>query len=198
MATINSPNGDFAQVTAETAGRLLTHSRRNDSELDQVLAGEAYTLYVATVTPTGADDCYVALSNTSPDFAVVTRIQLEDAGAEELYWLLSDAYTLATTHAVFTRATNRGGFSNLITNKGDYEQGVDITGRTGTETELMRRLTAAGTLYPNILDGTLLPGGRENVLVIPPGKALNFMAATGTAAITHVAIDIHFVMTPRS
>jgi len=188
MSVITSGNGQQAGVTS--VGRQMVHGVSNADVVDQALNGWAFTVIEDTVTPTGAADCFLYLGNDSSDQCVVTRIQLEDAGAEDLYFVLSDTYTLATTHAVVDSAYNRSGSSNALATKMTAEAGVDITG-IGTNYEIMRRETGAGTFYNNLLEP-------QDVIIIPPGKALSVFAATGTAAITHVAVDLHFLMEPRT
>ena len=188
MSVITSGAGTQAGVTS--AHRQMVQSVSSSDALDQVLAGWAFTVIENTVTPTGADDCFLYLGNDSSDPCVVERIGLTNAGAEVLYLVLSDTYTLATTHAVVDSAYNRSGASNALSTKMTAEAGVDITGIGGTTYRVFDMTTGAGTV-----DGNILEQGQQ--IVIPPGQALSVFAATGTAAITNINVDLHFVMEPR-
>lgn len=187
MSVIQGPNGTMQGVTSD--GRSMVQSTRSDSTIDQILQGWGFTVVENTVTPTGAGDCFLYLGNDSSDQCVVDRIQINDAGAETIYLVMSDTYTLATTHAVVDSAMNRSGSSNVLSTKMTAEAGVDITGIAGTTYRIHDIEAGAGTQYANILG--------DAKIVIPPNMALSFFAATGTAAITNIAVDLHFLMDPR-
>jgi len=187
MSVITSGNGTQAGVTS--AARQMVQSTRNDSVIDQVLAGWAFTCSENTVTPTGAND-FMAFKNTSADYAVVTRIALTDAGAETLTLNLAANYTIAGTNAVPDTSYNRGGFTNALSDKMQVAVGITVTGTGAVLSPMVTFTTGAGTEYDNILD-------TGHHIVIPPGQCLTFSAGTGTAAITTINVDLHFVMDPR-
>jgi hypothetical protein len=185
MSVITSGNGTQAGVTS--VGRQMVHNTRNDSEIDQILNGWAFTIAENTVTPTGAND-FLVLANISADPMVVTRVALTDAGAEVLNFSLADNYTIAGTNAAPDAAYNRSGSSNALSTKCTARVGVTVTG-TGTAVQVLTFTTGAGTVNANVL-GTAF-------IVVPAGQSLTIGAETGTAAITDIAIDCHFLMEPR-
>ena len=187
MSTVQGINGTMAGVTA--SARLMTQGTSSSDLTDQVLAGWAFTCCENTVTPTGAND-FMAFKNTSTDYAVITRIALTNAGAEILTGSIAANYTIAGTNAVPDTSFNRGGFTNALSDKMQVAVGVTVTGTGAVLSVPLTFTTGAGTEYQNILnDGS--------PIYIPPGHCLTLGAATGTAAITTIKVDVHFLMEDR-
>lgn len=189
MSVITSGSGTQAGVTS--VHRQMVEAAIRGNELCEIENGWGFTVIEDTVTPTGAGDCFLYLGNNSSDPCVLSRFSAEFAGAEDIYFLLSDTYALGTTHALVDAAFNRIGGAHLLATKMTAEAGVDITGIPGTTYEVKRVETGAGTHYDDLF-------AVDEMIVIPPGKALSIFAGTGTAAITHIAADLHFVMEPDS
>ena len=187
MSVVQGPNGTMQGVTS--ALRSMVQATTSGSEVDQLLAGWSFTCCEDTVTPTGAND-FMVFRNISSDIAVITRLALTDAGAEILTGSIAANYTVAGTNAVPDTSFNRSGSANALATKMTVAVGVTVTGTGAVLSVPLTFTTGAGTEYQNILnDGA--------PIFIPPGYSLTLGAATGTAAITTVKADVHFLMEPR-
>jgi hypothetical protein len=167
----------------------MVQGTRSDSLIDQALAGWAFRCCENTVTPTGAND-FMAFQNTSPDYCYLTSLGLTNAGAEIITGSIAANYTIAGTNAVPDTSFNRSGAANALSTKMQVAVGVTVTGTGAVLSVPLTFTTGAGTEYQNILNG-------RDWIEIPPLHTFTLGAATGTAAITTISAELHFLMEPR-
>jgi hypothetical protein len=187
MPTLNNSNGQAASITSD--GRLMVSSY--DEPVKDVLNGWAFYLIDPTVTPTGAGDYWMHVENDSADPLVITRIAFTPVGAEEFQVCLAEAYTPATSTTAFPSTPNRhfGGSSNAFSTKGTAICDADITGQ-GT-VHIIRQLDSTANTEV-VIDWSDRP------VVLGTNTALLMLAGTGTAAITNVCVDCHFMVEPST
>lgn len=183
MTTIQNVSGTPVGVTSQY--RALQEGFYRKYELACLLDGWAFTLYDATVTPTGAADVFCKIQNNSADLMYVTGLRIYDAGAENIDVQVSAAYTSGGTHAAIVPVNRYVGSSNLAATKALCESDVDITGDAGAT---IHRLQIAATTQHNN-DWSDIP------LVFGPNQAFLLEAVTGTAAIRY-EVDFFFGTVP--
>lgn len=189
MSMIENANGKSVSVNSE--GALFVRSDIRGSKLQEILRGWGFVVVVPTVTPTGAGDYFLMIQNDSSDVMVIDHIELTDAGAEEIYAEVGAAYTVGGTHATaFTAQNQLVGSTNVYSTKATIEAGVDITGITAADNEVLRFENAAGVV--TALDLSARP------IVLGQGQQISFAAVTGTAAITSVKVSYYHIMTPNT
>lgn len=173
-------------VTKKNRG--MVQATTSESVIDQMLAGWAFEICEDTVTPTGVND-FMAFQNISNELAVLTLLALTDASAEIITGSIARNYEIGGTNAVPDTAFNRSGAFNALSEKMRVAIGVVVSG-TGTILSVpLGFLTGAGTQHQNIL-------ADRTPIVIPPLHTLTLGVATGTAAITLVRAELHFIAEP--
>jgi hypothetical protein len=189
MTEIRDPEKKTGQKV-NANGRGLVQSAAPGDLADAVLAGEAYMITVATVTPVAAGDYYLRLANISDDPIQITLIELEDAGAETHLGMVSANYAGASTAAAAFLVPNRlYGSTNVYSTKAEIQCDTDMTGQPGTILEVFRRDLAATTLTRFELD--------KDPIMLLRNQAFSLQAVTGGTAVTTVKISYHHVMEPR-
>lgn len=183
MTTINNASGTPVGVTNQN--RAMQQSVMRDYHLACLLDGWAFTLYDATVTPTGAADVFCKVQNDSADLMYVTGMRIYDAGAELIDVQVSPSYTSAGASAAVVPINRYVGSTNLAATKATCESDANITGDTGVT--IHRLQVAATTEQP--YDWTDAP------IIVGPNQAFILEAATGTSAIRY-EVDFYFGTVP--
>jgi hypothetical protein len=190
---IKGPNGNVLNVTSEN--RAAAVSAGADLQLvNAVESGLAYTLFDATVTPTGAGDYFCKMANTTEDTTmVVFACGFTNAAAENMNIVTSANYVSATSHGEVEPASRAPG-GPLASLYGQFEVDVDITGQPAVQT-VRTFVSGAGTVYTAKDD----PFGLNAApIYLNYGQALSMSCDTGTAAITNLSLDFYIVTTPLS
>lgn len=188
MGTITSAISQSAMALNSEGAAFALQQLRGDP-LQEILRGWAFNIVVPTVTPTAAGDYFLMLQNDSNDVMVVDYIQAEAAGAESIYAEVGAAYTVGGTHATaFTTPNRLGGSPNLYSTKATVEVGVDVTGITAADSEVLRFDLAAGV--PAVVDL------RGRPIVIGQGQQVSFAELAGAVALTNIVLGYYHIMTP--
>lgn len=168
-------------------GALLVNGVARGSYVQEALVGNAYVAQVATVTPTGANDCFLFVSNLGSDPLVISRLTLTSAAGEDMYIDVGPAYTpVGGTSAV--QQNKYVGSPN--TSDAVVQYGVNITGLVLAQE--IARYTLGGAGSETWTDGSFLP------LVLGPGQCMSVFAGTGTSPLTFIVLDYYFVATPAA
>ncbi len=183
MTQIQNVAGTPAGVTDDYRAMVEGFGRGYD--LVNTLAGWGFSVFDATVTPTGAGDYFAKIQNFSADPLFITGITLLDAGAEVINVHTSPAFASGGTHAVLVPVNRYSGSANLMATKAVVESDVDITGSTDTQIATIN--AGAGTEHS--IDWSDAP------IVLGPNQALVLEAATGTSAIRYT-INCFFGVVP--
>ena len=179
MTQIQNVAGTPAGVTNDYRAQVEGFGR--DYHLACCLDGWAFTMFDATVIPTGAGDYFAKIQNSSSDLLYITGITIVDVGTEVINMHVSPAFASAGTHGVIVPVNRYSGSANLAATKGVFESDVNITG--STDTQLAAFNVAAGVEFSHDMF--------DAPLVLGPNQAMVLEAVTGTAAIRY-AIDFYF------
>lgn len=186
MSKIEGLNNTPMAVTAKN--RALIQAAMSDSMIDQMLVGAAFLITEAEVTPTGAND-FMALKNISNEYAVLTRFAMYATNAETFTGSLALNYAIGGTNALPEEAFNRSGGAIALSERMQVAVGVTVTGTGSVLSTPLTFTSSATTRYQNILDDS-------TVIVIPPGHCLTLGASAGTASLTGLKAELHFIAEP--
>ena len=137
---------------------------------------QAYNIVISQ-TPTGANDVFLYVKNTSEDNLWVASIFLRSASAESVNFVLGDTGTPAGG-ATYTPVNKNAGSANLAT--GTFQTGNNITGLSG------------GSTVDTIFAGTTTEHYHwESGLILPKNQIFTLYAVTGAVAI-NMTVNIFY------
>jgi hypothetical protein len=188
---IKGPNGNVANVTSENRQAAIGAAAPMEL-VAAVESGYAYTLWDATVTPTGAGDYFCKVANTTEDLTfVIYAIGFTNAAAENMNIVTGANYVSATSHAEVEPASRAPG-GPLASLLGQFEVDVDITGQGAVQT-VRTFVSGAGTVYTQKDDPF---GLNASPIYLGYGQQMSLSCDTGTAAITNLGVDFYVLKTP--
>jgi hypothetical protein len=177
MTTYQNANDRPAGVT--TDGRLMVEMVNRDYSYHVTANNEmGYTMYLATVTPTGAD-VFFTLQNTHDKPLLIQEVRLFDALAagEHINFQVGAVWPIAGGAAI--EPVNRKVSSTLLASSyATIEQGVALSGHTGVTmhtAELVQNVQRAIDF-------------KNRPVVLAQNRAFDLEAETGTGAI-RVEVD---------
>ncbi len=168
--------GYAARVTPD---KRLDVSARSDDRMYYASRDNGLSFfYYSDVTPTGADDVFCYIQNTSPTRALVIRwIRAYCASAEAIDIYVGETGTLVGGTAITPVNLNP---SSGHTAEGTFEEGVNITGLSGGNLLDRIRLEAGVDAFTNF-----------NGLILGQSNTFTLHTFTGTAA-TEVTIGFYY------
>lgn len=165
-AAVNSDNKLEVNAIAASPEHFINQER-----------GQAYSV-LFSATPTGADDCFFYMKNTSESDMIVEGFGLWLVANEYIDIKLKiDGTPIGGTDVVPTNLN--GGSGNLAI--GQFQNGNDITGLTGTTAYRVYHGSSNATTYTNF----------EMDIILPKNQSLALFAQTGTTALAGF-IDIAY------
>lgn len=147
--------------------RLLVSSvSRSKEHHANITHGRSFNMLIEQ-TPTGADDCFMYMKNTSEDTMVIEGFGVYAASAEKIYGMLGQIGTPVGGTDTVPAVLNAG--SAQIAD-GTFQVGNDITGLSGGW--VFERFRVPANTATNIVNF-------EADIVIPPNQTFTAYAATG-------------------
>ena len=184
MSTINSPNGQAANVTPEgqLETKAITHSAEHYSNH---VVKQAYQVPFA-VNPAGADDCIFYLINNDEHDLFVEGFSYASSAAEEIYVEIANTGTAVLAAGTAQTPANcnagSGNQADAVCWSGTADEAVDITGLTnGREIERLWIIAAADKKFHNF----------EMDVIIPKNKIFSIWCVGGDTNIRGT-VDFYF------
>ena len=178
--SISIEDGTGTKATAKVCtseNRLFTQAVTLSMEASRnINFGDSYNI-VFQQTPTGANDCFMYIKNTSTDNIVIEGITVRSAGNERIAVKLGDTGTPSGGTTATPVNLNAGSGNEA---EGTFETGNDITGLSGgTVAKRIYAPTGNQSVYYNF----------EQDMVLPQNKVLTLYAEVGSIELDG---ELHF------